>query len=65
MQSFESFSEDPFLSGQLAAAYVNGLQDTGVGASIKVRPRTTSDMLTKPSTLFAMTKSMSVTLSTR
>ena len=35
-KSFESFSEDPFLSGQLAAAYVNGLQDTGVGACIKV-----------------------------
>lgn len=34
-QAFESFSEDPFLSGMLAAAYVNGLQGSGVGAVIK------------------------------
>ncbi|ELU44737.1 glycosyl hydrolase, putative [Rhizoctonia solani AG-1 IA] len=34
-RSFESFSEDPHLSGHLAAAYVSGLQDNGVAATIK------------------------------
>ncbi|KAF8061039.1 glycoside hydrolase family 3 protein [Lyophyllum atratum] len=34
-RSFESFSEDPHLSGILAAAYVNGLQSEGVSATIK------------------------------
>lgn len=34
-RSFESFSEDPHLSGTLAAAYVAGLQKNGVGATIK------------------------------
>jgi beta-glucosidase len=34
-RSFESFSEDPYLSGTLAAAYVSGLQQNGVGATIK------------------------------
>lgn len=32
---FEAFSEDPVLTGELAAAYVNGLQDNGVGATPK------------------------------
>jgi beta-glucosidase len=34
-RSFESFSEDPFLSGTLASAYISGLQENGVGATIK------------------------------
>ncbi|KIM80042.1 glycoside hydrolase family 3 protein [Piloderma croceum F 1598] len=34
-RSFESFSEDPYLSGMLAAAYVKGLQSGGIGAAIK------------------------------
>ncbi|KAG8855732.1 hypothetical protein FRB91_001846 [Serendipita sp. 411] len=34
-RSFESFSEDPTLSGTLASAYIRGLQDNGVGATIK------------------------------
>ncbi|MCZ2838977.1 beta-glucosidase [Modestobacter sp. VKM Ac-2985] len=32
---FEAFSEDPVLTGELAAAYVSGVQDNGVGATPK------------------------------
>lgn len=34
-RGFEAFAEDPILSGTLAANYINGLQERGVGACIK------------------------------
>lgn len=34
-RAFESFSEDPTLSGIIAAEYVKGLQDEGISAAIK------------------------------
>ncbi len=34
-RNFESFSEDPYLAGRFATAYIQGVQEEGVGTSLK------------------------------
>ncbi len=34
-RNYEYFSEDPYLAGELGAAYVDGLQENGVGTCVK------------------------------
>jgi beta-glucosidase len=34
-RNFEYLSEDPILAGEMASAYINGLQENGIGTSLK------------------------------
>lgn len=60
-RNFEYFSEDPFLTGELGAAYASGVQTTGVGVCVKhfavnnrETARSASDSVVSERTLFEL-----------
>jgi hypothetical protein len=68
-RNFESFSEDPYLTGKLAASYINGLQGKGVAATIKREFRRSSRvtcriLANRSQTLWVMSRKHSDSLST-